>query len=256
MLIEKLSPKPWDTRRDLIVPGNQTATLTYCVEHFIHTANQAIRDHNAFFVALSGGSTPKALFEAVSSPNYRSLLDWTKCHLFWSDERVVPLDHPDSNYNMAMQAGLKKVPIPPAQIHPMVTSDPIEESATAYEKRIQETLKGKPFDLVMLGLGEDGHTASLFPNTEGLQVKDRLVIANFIEAKKCWRMTFTYKCINAAQNITIYVLGSGKQHILSDVLFSSSNTYPIEKIGTPTHKALFIADEAAAEGIALRKSKM
>lgn len=253
MLIEKLKPKPLDERRDLIVPGDQTNTITFCVEHFVHLAQISVRDHNAFFVALSGGSTPKAIFSLLTTPAYKDLVPWNKCHLFWSDERAVPSDNAESNYHMAMQSGLEKMAIPIKQIHRMHAEKEIEKNALAYEQTIKETLKGKPFDLIMLGMGEDGHTASLFPDTEALKITDRQVVANFVPQKECWRMTFTYPCIHSASNIAIYVIGSSKKKMLSEVLFSPAQEFPICQVGTAAHKALWIADEAAASGLSLYK---
>jgi 6-phosphogluconolactonase len=253
MLIEKLIPKSWDDRKDLIVPGNSAMTLTFCVEHFVSTAKKAILHHDAFFVALSGGSTPKALFEKLSSSPYKELIQWEKVHLFWSDERAVPPTSQESNYHMALSSGLEQMPIPKAQIHRMHAENNIQDNAELYEQTIITVLQGRPFDLIMLGMGEDGHTASLFPGTEALQEHTRLVVANFIPQKNTWRMTFTTPCINQANLIVIYVLGAAKRTILKEALSSPTPLYPIQQIGTPTHKALWIADEAAAENLSLRK---
>ncbi len=255
MLIEKLKPRLWDERRELIVPGNHSMTLIYCVEHWIAACKQAIKDHGAFFVALSGGSTPKAIFEHLSSPPYDQMVEWNKVHLFWSDERAALPDSNDSNYHMAMQAGLIKMPIPKSQIHRMVAEENIQENAALYEQEIAAVLKGKPFDLVMLGVGEDGHTASLFPHTEALKVQHRLVVANHIPDKQTWRMTFTYDCINQATHIVIYVLGASKKHILADVLLNSDHHYPVQKIGTAIHHALWIVDEDAAAELLAKKEQ-
>lgn len=257
MLIEKLQPRSFDERRDLIVPGDYQKTLVFCVEHFIAASKQAIRDHGAFYVALSGGSTPKAIFELLSSPAYNQMAEWSKFHLFWSDERAVPPDHPDSNYRMAMKAGLEKMPIPKEQIHRMHAEEEIEKNAHAYEQVIAATLKGRPFDLIMLGMGEDGHTASLFPGTPGLHVEDKMVIANFVPKVNAWRMTFTYPLINQALNIAIYVLGDGKKETLAEVLLSGNQfeRYPVQRVGTPTRHALWIADEAAAATLILRREQ-
>lgn len=232
-------------------------TLIFCVEHFIALCRQAIKDHGAFFVALSGGSTPKAIFNHLSSPPYDQMVEWSKVHLFWSDERECMPDSPDSNYHMAMQAGLGKMPIPPAQIHRMHTEERIEENADAYEQEIAATLKGRPFDLVMLGMGEDGHTASLFPYTEALKVQHRLVIANYIPDKKTWRMTFTFDCINQASHIAIYVLGDSKKKALAEVLLfpNQFDRYPVQNVGTVTRHALWIVDEAAAAELLAQKEQ-
>lgn len=255
MLIEKIQPRSWDDRRDFIVPGDYQKTLVFCVEHFVHLSKQSIKDHGTFYVALSGGSTPKAIFEHLTTAPYDQLVEWSKVHLFWSDERAVASDSLESNYHMAMQAGLKNMPIPKDQIHRMQAEEKIEENALAYEQEIAASLKGRPFDLVMLGMGEDGHTASLFPNTEGLKVQNRLVIANYLPEKKVWRMSLTYECINQASHIAIYVLGASKKSILAEVLLSPDQfeRYPVQKVGTPSHHALWIADEEAAEELVEKK---
>lgn len=248
MLIDQLKSKSWDERRDLIIPGNYTASIIFCVEHFVALAKKAIQDHGSFYVALSGGSTPKAIFEHLTVRSHLTQSDWEKIHLFWSDERATPPTHPESNYKMAMDAGLSKMPIPPEQIHRMVAEIEIEANALAYEELIKKTLKNRPFDLVMLGMGDDGHTASLFPYTQGLKVTGRLVIANFLPDKKIWRMTMTFECINSAKHIAVYVLGAQKKFMLLDVLKSPENfeRLPAQQVGTKEHKALWIADEAAA----------
>jgi 6-phosphogluconolactonase len=248
MLNDRMKVTSWDHRRDLIVPGDHYSTTIFCTDHWIAACNRSISDHGAFFVALSGGSTPKSIFERITSDPYASRIDWSKVHLFWSDERAVPPDHPDSNYHMAMQAGLQNMPIPKAQIHRMQAERDIEQNALAYEKTVLSVLKGRPFDLVMLGMGEDGHTASLFPFTQALDETQRLVVANYLPDKKIWRMTFTFTCINQAAHIAIYVLGASKKYILAEVLTSPDQfgRLPIQRIGTPEHHALWIADESAA----------
>jgi 6-phosphogluconolactonase len=248
MLIDQFKPKSWDERRLLLIPGDYLSTLIFCVEHFIALAHKAIADHGIFCVALSGGSTPKAIFEHLCQPPYRAKVQWSKIFLFWSDERSVPPAHPESNYHMAMEAGFKDMDIPSSHIYRMRAEENIQENALRYEEQIRSVLKGQPFDLIMLGMGEDGHTASLFPHTEGLKVKDRLVIANYIPQKQTWRMTMSYGCINQARHIAIYVLGASKKEILKNVLKSADqfDNFPVQAVGTKENKALWIADEAAA----------
>jgi 6-phosphogluconolactonase len=230
---------------ELLVPGDYDATLHFCVEHFITTCRDAIQDHGQFFVALSGGSTPKALYETLCQPDYSSEIEWDKVHLFWSDERSVPPTSPDSNYHMAMKAGFEKMLLLPAHIHRMVAETDIEKNALVYEEKILKTLEDQCFDLIMLGMGEDGHTASLFPSTEGLKMKGRCVIANYIPQKDTWRMTLTFDCINDATQTVFYVLGKSKAEMLARV-FTTDSTLPCQLVGTPDHPALWIADEAAA----------
>ncbi len=158
---------------------------------------------------------------------------------------------------MAMQAGLKNMHIPQEQIHRMQAEKDIEANALSYEKTIQSVLKGRPFDLVMLGMGEDGHTASLFPHSKALHETKRLVVANYLSNKDTWRMTFTFTCINQASHIALYVLGAGKKYILAEVLTSADQfeRLPSQHVGTPEHHALWIADESAASEILARQKK-
>ncbi|NGX59785.1 MAG: 6-phosphogluconolactonase [Chlamydiae bacterium] len=251
MNIENITVNSFDERRDLLIPGDETATLDLCIRHFVSCARGAIESHGAFFVALSGGSTPKALYQKVTTSPYSEQIDWEKVYLFWGDERSIPPDHADSNFKMAMEAGFDQMPIPKEHIFRMIAEENIEENALKYEEKIQENLKDRPFDLVILGMGEDGHTASLFPQTEGLKAKDRLVIANFIPQKNTWRMSLTYEAINSSLNIAIYVIGAAKKNILEEVLTSElqPERYPIQLIGTKENKALWIIDKAAAPEI-------
>lgn len=234
-------------RRKIVVPGDKETTIVYAVEHFISCAESAISSKGSFKVALSGGSTPKLIYQKLALPEYRDKLQWSKVHLFWSDERSVPPDDKESNYHMAIIEGkLGTLPIPKEQIHRMVAESEIEKNAAAYEALIKE-----PFDLMMLGVGEDGHTASLFPGTSALFVLDRLATANFVPQKNTWRMTLTYTCINAAKNIAVYMLGIDKKHIAQKILLSpyQPDLYPSQRVGTPLNQALFILDTDAASGL-------
>ena len=230
---------PIDDRRNIEVPGDKETTIVFAMCHWLKCAQDAIDNHGAFFVALSGGSTPKAIFEALSKKP--DAIDWSRVHLFWSDERSVPPDDPESNYHMAMHSGLEKLPIKPENINRMVAETNTEQNAQEYENLIKQTLLNRPFDLIMLGMGDDGHTASLFPNTSALTVTDRLVVANPVPQKKTTRMTFTYPLINAATNIAIYVIGKTKAPMLEKVLAPDS-PYPISQIGTAATPALIITD--------------
>ena len=129
---------------------------------------------------------------------------------YMSDERAVPPDHPDSNYRMAMEAGFNQFNIPEEHIYRMKAETDIETNAVEYEKLIESLLSKGIFDLVMLGMGEDGHTASLFPKTHGLHTNGRLVIANYVPTLNTWRMTLTFNCINQATHIVVYVIGKNK----------------------------------------------
>lgn len=239
----------FDERRDIVIPGNTEETILFCVNQFLEIGNEAIQKNGIFTAALSGGHTPTSIFKELSKPAYRQLIDWTKVLCFWSDERSVPPNHPESNYFNAMHAGLATLPLPPENIFRMPAEDNIEENALAYEKLIRKKVPSLQFDLIMLGMGEDGHTASLFPLTHALHTKDRLVIANYVPQKNTWRMSLTYECIHMAKNICIYVLGANKASMVAKVLLGpyDPDHLPVQRIGTPSHKALWILDTEASE---------
>lgn len=234
----------FDERRDIAVPGDEKATLEYCVEHFLALGKEAIAERGRFVVALSGGSTPKAIYQRLANKEF----DWQNIYLFWSDERCVPPYHPDSNYHMAMEAGFSKMGIPPQHIFRMQAEGDVEEGALHYEEQIRHILPDLSFDLVMLGVGEDGHTASLFPKTHGLHAPGRLAIANYVPEKQVWRMSLTFECINASRHIAIYALGASKAAIVKKVLTEpyDPDVLPAQKVGTPEHKALWVLDASAS----------
>jgi len=224
-----------DERRELVIPGDREETIAYATQHWIELAKEAIANRGRFVVALSGGSTPKAIFEKLR----HIPLEWDKVFLFWSDERAVPPESPDSNYHMAMEAAFKYLPL--KHVYRMKGEGLIQESAAEYEKLVASHL---PFDLIMLGMGDDGHTASLFPGTEALSEKERLVVANYIPQKKCWRMTMTYPCINSARHIVFYVLGGDKKERLAEVLEPNCKL-PAALVGSSGSRAMWVADTQA-----------
>lgn len=189
-------------------------------EHAI--AAVALR-HRAVF-ALSGGSTPKRMGELLAEPPFRDQVPWRRMDIFWGDERAVPLDSPESNAGTAMRSFLQSVPVPSEQIHPFATGDgsPADAAAT-YEERIRSLLGSDDgavprFDLVLLGMGDDGHTASLFPQTAALRERDRLAVANPVPKLDTTRLTLTVPIINAARMVVFLVSGSGKAETLAAVL--------------------------------------
>jgi 6-phosphogluconolactonase len=246
------SIKKFDDRRDVIVGNDKEACLNFAVEHFIKIANDAISKRGVFVVALSGGSTPKAIFQRLASEANNKRIPWEKVRLFWSDERSVGPDNPDSNYKMAMDAGFSKLPIKKDNIFRMKAEKDIEIHAILYEDAIER--KAKVFDLIMLGMGDDGHTASLFPYTQGLEIEDRLVVANFVPQKDTWRMSFTYTGIHNTRNLAIYVLGSSKADMVKNVLTKplEYEKYPVQNVGTKECKALWIMDKDALKGLSLK----
>lgn len=242
----------FDDRRTLFIASSTQQAIHFSVEHLIALANEAIASRGHFYIALSGGKTPKAIFASLASPENASRIDWQHVSLFWSDERAVGPDDSESNFRSAMDAGLGSLPLQPSEIYRLKgESSDLDAAALEYETIIREKLKGAPFDLVMLGMGDDGHTASLFPKTHGLHAEERLVIANYIPQKACWRLTLTMECINKSLHCVFYVLGKEKASMLKQVLAGpySPDELPAQKVGTRTHKALWIVDAAAASAL-------
>jgi 6-phosphogluconolactonase len=239
----------FDERRDIVIPGDTEDTIRFCVEQFISIGQAAIKDHNFFAVALSGGQTPNAIYRKLSTPEYLTRLDWSRVICFWSDERSVPANSPESNYHNAMEAGLGLLPLSSEHVFRMPAENDIEENALAYEMQIRLVLPSLSFDLMMLGMGEDGHTASLFPKTHALHTTNRLVVANHVPQQNTWRMTLTYECINSSKVINIYALGKKKAEMVYEVLTGKPDFdhLPVQKIGTPKHKALWILDKDAGD---------
>lgn len=224
-------------------------------EEVVHRANQAVTERGRFTIALSGGSTPKSLFSLLAI-NARTTLPWDRTYFFWSDERHVPPTDPDSNYRMANEAMLSKVSIPPANIFRFEAENPdAAAAAKAYEASIRTFFQASgqipSFDLILLGMGPDGHTASLFPGTGGLQEKSRLVIANWVEKLRTHRLTFTYPLINAARCVAFLVSGTDKAPVLHSVLEDvAGERYPAKLVHPTDGKLIWFLDRAAASGLA------
>lgn len=236
---------------DLMIGSSRTEAVHFSVKQFIELAQEAINKRGKFCVALSGGTTPLEIYKHISSKEYRDQIDWSKTLLFWSDERAVPPNHVDSNYRMTMEAGFNTLPIPSENIFRMMGEGDLEINAKAYEELIIKHVPDQKFDLMMLGMGDDGHTASLFPKTHGLHTKsDRLTIANYVPQKSTWRLSLTFQCINQARQIVIHVLGKNKAKMLKEVLTGpyKPDELPVQCVGTAQNKALWVLDqEAAAE---------
>lgn len=238
----------FDERRDLFIGDTMEETLQFCVEQYFDLGRNAVKKHNFFSVALSGGQTPNAIFALLSDPKNRDKLSWDKVLCFWSDERAVYPDNPESNYHNAMESGLNKLPLLPDHIFRMIAEKDIEENGAAYDALIRLIIPSCQFDLMMLGIGEDGHTASLFPNTHALHTVNKLAVANYVPQKNTWRLTLTYDCINNSNQINVYALGSKKADIVAKALTGAyePDEFPVQRVGTSAHKALWILDKDAA----------
>ncbi len=183
-------------------------------------AKECSTSQGRFTIALSGGSTPRRLYQVLASLSYAKEMAWDRWQVFWSDDRCVPPDHQDSNYRMAREELLDHVAIPDTNVHRMRGEDDPHEAALAYEAVVREVFKSpKPsFDLVLLGIGDDGHTASLFPGTESLQQQDRLVVDNWVPDFQVHRITFTLPLINAARVVAFLDTDETKAGVLRQVL--------------------------------------
>ena len=210
----------------IIVCADHNDLNIKAAEYCAKTAKQAMFSSGTCTISLSGGSTPKSLYALLATPEWRSRFNWKHIHLFWGDERCVPIDHPDSNFGMVKRELLSKVEIPEENIHrfPVELQDPAA-IAQAYDASIRQffgvahTKSEVPrFDLVFLGLGENGHTVSLFPHSPVLQEKEKLAVADYIEEMKSYRVTTTVPLINAARHALFLVSGTSKAQVVQEVI--------------------------------------
>jgi 6-phosphogluconolactonase len=216
---------------------------------FVELSEAAIELTGRFSVALAGGSTPRAMYELLASPQYQTQIDWPSIDVFFGDERCVPPDHEQSNYRMAREVLLSKVPIPGDNIYRMrgEASDP-NEAAKEYGEMLKEKFGDRGIDLIYLGMGGDGHTASLFPNTEALHETKHRCVANRVPQLNTTRLTLTAPFINRAQNIIVMVTGPEKSQRLSEVLEGSRDPerLPIQLIEPLSGKISWLVDAGAA----------
>ena len=214
---------------------------------FVQEAKAAMGETGRFAVALAGGSTPKATYETLASEyGSPSDLDWGNVHVFFGDERTVGPDHEDSNYRMANEALLSRVPV--GSVHRMRGELPPPEAASLYEEDLTTFFQGPPrLDLVMLGIGDDGHTASLFPRTPALDVTDRWAAENPVEKLGTTRLTLTAPAINAAKKVFFLVAGEGKAKALKEILEGDADPrdYPA-KLVQPVDGPTWLLDRSAA----------
>ncbi len=207
-------------------------------------------------IAISGGNTPKGEFELLATSPYREQTPWDKLELYWVDERCVPPDHADSNYRMTRQALLDKVPLAGSQVFRIQGELDPEEGAARYEFDIRQSfrLEGAEipiFDLVALGMGPDGHTASLFPHTEGLHELMRIAIANHVVQKDAWRVTLTSPVINRARDVFFLIEGADKVPALKQVFLGpyDPETFPSQLIRPASRRITLLLDSAAAAAL-------
>jgi 6-phosphogluconolactonase len=235
-----------------------------------------LQKKDRFTWVLSGGNTPKGLYELLAASPFREKIQWRKLHLFWGDERAVPFNDPRNNAKMAYDNLLNHVPVPASQIHTMRTDIPPEQSAEEYEKILHQYFTASPpspgthpgqhsvadlslpaepsFDLVLLGMGDDGHTLSLFPGTEAVNEEKAWVLSYFLQAQEMHRITLTKTIVNRSSRIAFLVTGPDKARALEQVLEGDPdpNLYPSQVIRPEPGELHWFIDEAAASGLSKR----
>lgn len=233
--------------------ADQSALTARAAELFTETARQAVAASDKFRVALSGGSTPRKLYELLAGEVYAPRIPWEETHVFWSDERCVAPDSEESNYRMAYEAMLARVPVPEEHINRMRGEAEPQVAARDYERLLEEEFAGNPprFDLILLGMGEDGHTASLFPDSPALDDRAHLVEAVFVEKLSAHRLTMTFRAINAAASVMFLVSGEAKAETLRAVLEGErrGRRYPSQLVQPERGELVWLVDEAAAKGL-------
>jgi 6-phosphogluconolactonase len=241
-------------RAEVKICDSPTEMGTVCANEFVRIINAAIEAHGRCSVALSGGSTPSLLYKQLVSKKFASKVNWDQVHFFVSDERCVPLEDKDSNFGTGQRELLTPLGIAESNLHPPPNPEGNpQESASEYERQIKEFFGLKDgewprFDLPLLGMGPDGHCASLFPNTPALKEDRRIVVANRVNfALHPMRLTFTFPAINHGRNIIFLVQGNEKAHILGDVLGSTEvSDYPVEHVRPVDGHLQWIIDANAA----------
>lgn len=242
----------------------------FAANEFVRLSETAIEERGVFTVALSGGSTPKKLFALLASDAFRSRIDWSKVQIFFGDERAVSPDDEESNYRMANETLLSKVEIPAENVHRFQTESyfkkdfiehtdgggfgrfqaetkAVAEIAAKMNRQIADVFKLEPhefprFDLIFLGMGADGHTASLFPDSAALGETKKIVTENYVEKFDSFRLTFTFPTINNARNVIFLIAGEDKARVLKEVLESETIKYPSQMIQPNYGNLLFLLD--------------
>lgn len=231
-------------------PEELSADLAEWITTSIETV---LANQQRFTWVVTGGNSPKALYELLASPPYRDRIDWSKIHIFWGDERAVPFDDDRNNAKMTYEHLLNKVPIVSSQVHTMRTDIDAQQSAIEYEKILRSYFseEGITFDLVLSGMGDDGHTLSLFPGTDVIHETKAWVSAFYLEPQKMFRITLTAPVVNRAAKVAFLTFGSGKAHALYEVLEGSKDVdlYPSQIIQPTSGELHWFTDEAAAANL-------
>jgi 6-phosphogluconolactonase len=228
------------------VYADAAALARGAAQHVMMWEASALAERDRFVVALAGGNTPRQTYALLATAAFAEQMDWARIHIFWGDERCIPPNHPESNYRMARETLLDHVPIPEANVHRIPGELTPKEAAAAYARELSAVFGADPirFDVILLGLGSDGHTASLFPGTDALQVDDRPVAANYAPRLESWRITLTLPVINAARHVGFIVSGAHKAEALASV--QAEAPVPAARVQPDPGELVWLIDEAAA----------
>jgi 6-phosphogluconolactonase len=239
----------------LDVLPDRAGLMRAAAEEFVKVAGHAQSSRGRFSVALSGGSTPAALYSLLATADFARRVDWSRVHVFWGDERCVPPDHPQSNFRMANETLISKVPLPAENVHRIHGEDDPKQAAAAYEALLRRFLGAEHLDLVLLGMGDNGHTASLFPGLPGVTEPVRWVLAQYVEVVSMWRVTLTPVVINAAHHVAFLVAGAEKAARLRDVLEGPTQVevLPSQAIRPTGGELCWLVDAAAAARLERRR---
>lgn len=243
-----LSPQP-----RLHVHDDAPSMIRAAADAFVVLAKAALAAKGSFSVALAGGGTPRPLYERLATAAYRDQLDWSRIHVFFGDERCVPPDSPRSNYRMAHEALLSRVPLPPANVHRMRGEDQPALAALAYAQALRAVFRREwpRLDLVLLGIGDNGHTASLFPGCGCLRERNQPVCAQYVECQHEWRLTLTLPVIDAAAAVWLLADGEDKADVLARVLHGpyQPEVLPMQFVAPAADAYAWWLDRAAASSL-------
>jgi 6-phosphogluconolactonase len=235
-----------------VLPNPAEAALAAALE-VVHAAADAVSNRGIFRTGLSGGTTPRLLFDLLARPPFREGVPWGETRFFFVDERCVPPDHERSNYRMAKEQLFDPLEIPPDRVFRMRGEEDPEAAAGEYEETLVEEFGGVDslprFDFVLLGLGADGHTASLFPGTPALLEARRRAVANWVPELQEWRLTLTLPVLNAARHAVFLVTGSEKSEAVAAVIKGRAAKLPASRVRLDRGSLIWILDEAAAAGL-------
>jgi 6-phosphogluconolactonase len=239
------------TKRRVITTSDAEQLADKGAELFRSSAQEAFRRQGCFAVALSGGSTPRPMNRRLSQEPYLSDVPWHKSHIFWVDDRMVPFDHSDSNFGAAQKDLLDRVPIPSDQIHPMPATAPPDEGAALYQAKLQTFFQNiqtsdPVFDLIVLGIGTDGHIASLFPDQPASQDPNQWVLSVKGGQPNVFRLTLTYDVLNRARHILFLASGSGKAAVVKTIFEDRRAQLPAQKIQPLDGEVTWLLDNEAA----------